>query len=248
MNKKTIAIFAVCMVLVAALSVFTTLALLADSTETITNTFASGNVTIALTEAEIGEDQMNVVPGGGRISEGDTNSYMLYPGQTYTKDPMITIKNPSEATYVGMVLEVVPNATTTETFDEIIDALEAAGCAANTLAANMFLSTYFGINVDAAEWTLVKTDDTDGYTYAYTYTGEVADANDVVPKVTTDTDLEPLFDEFTIPSTIDGTVLGLLQQIDIKVTGYAVQAQNNAGSAQSVLAQEFVVFGAAQNS
>ena len=85
MNKKILKVLAVavCAVLLVVGSVAGTLAYLTAQTETITNTFTVGNVTITLTEAN--------------SLAADTK---LIPGMTYTKDPTITVVSGSEQCYL----------------------------------------------------------------------------------------------------------------------------------------------------
>ena len=85
-------------------SVFATYAYLTSTTDTVTNTFTVGNVTITLDEAavdangekiDITEDK--VIDKEDRRTE---NAYKLVPGVTYAKDPTVHIVKGSEECYV----------------------------------------------------------------------------------------------------------------------------------------------------
>ena len=86
-----------CALLLVAAGVFGTLAYL-TGTDTVNNTFTVGNVKITLDEAKVNTDGTPVV-GADRVK---TNEYHLLPGHTYTKDPTVTVKTGSDASYVRM--------------------------------------------------------------------------------------------------------------------------------------------------
>lgn len=103
-TKKAI-LLALCAVLLVGASVAGTLAYLTSKTETITNTFTVGKVEITLDEFKTNAygqklnksgDLWQSGQGENRISTGG-NNYTLIPGQTYHKDPTLTLKKGSEA-------------------------------------------------------------------------------------------------------------------------------------------------------
>lgn len=214
MNKKTIAIFAVCMVLVAALSVFTTLALLSDS-KTVTNTFTSGNVTITLDEAPVGPDGQAIE--GNRVTE---NNYKVYPGVEYDKDPTITLNEGSEAAYVGATITFTNAA-----------ALKEAGLDADEVLG------YFGI--ECTGWKQIGTGaevmkNTAGEgeeavmvldSYVYTFYKETELDLD---GTTANTDKAVLFENFTLNVNASNDVVEATNNMKIIVNGYAVQAEGQA--------------------
>lgn len=201
MNKKTIAIFAVCMVLVAALSVFTTLALLTSKSDTVTNVFTSGNVEIVLEETKIDAD--GVTATEEKIANG-INKYTLYPGQDYKKDPTVTVK-PSEDAYVGMIVEITG-------VEGLVTQFAGNGDVAN------FLQKVLNINLSTS-WDDITTDLVGGnYVYSFYYKNKVtkSDANTV---------LDPLFSKFELDDSLTATQLEALKNLRINITAYAVQAQ-----------------------
>lgn len=98
-------LLALCAVLLVGASVAGTLAYLTSQTKTLTNTFTVGKVEITLTEAKtdaygrkLNKNGDLLQTAGGeeqRISTGG-NKYTLIPGQTYHKDPTLTLKKGSE--------------------------------------------------------------------------------------------------------------------------------------------------------
>lgn len=95
MKKKLTTVLAI--VLVVALSVAGTYAYLTDKTATITNTFTVGNVKIDLTET--------------------TTDYKMIPGMTIHKDPMVTVKENSEACWLFVKVEKSANFDDFMTYD-----------------------------------------------------------------------------------------------------------------------------------
>lgn len=93
-GTKTLALL-FCAVLIAAVSVFTTVAFLKDS-DSVKNTFTVGKVAIALDEAKV--DEYGTAVDGARRVKG--NSYKLIPGHEYKKDPTVHFAAGSEASYL----------------------------------------------------------------------------------------------------------------------------------------------------
>lgn len=93
--KKKILALVLCVALAAVAIVGGTLAYFTD-TDDQTNTFTMGNVEIYLRESEVkkGEDGQPVV--NGNKTTGKDQTYHVFPGQSYTKDPTITVKSDSE--------------------------------------------------------------------------------------------------------------------------------------------------------
>lgn len=93
-GTKTLALL-FCAVLIAAVSVFTTVAFLKDS-DSVKNTFTVGKVAITLDEAKV--DEYGCAVAGASRVQG--NSYKLIPGHEYTKDPTVHFAAGSEASYL----------------------------------------------------------------------------------------------------------------------------------------------------
>ena len=137
MKKKLISL-AVVVCLLAVAVVGGTLAFFTDKAE-VTNTFTAGKVDITLDEAPVDKDGQ--ATAGDRVAK---NTYKLYPGKEYDKDPTITVAADSEDCY--LFVNVVNG----------LDGHEAEG--ATTIAAQM---------ADNG-WTLVD-GETDVYMQANTY-------------------------------------------------------------------------------
>lgn len=101
MKKTKVLILSLCVVALIAATVLGTLAYLTDSSET-KNTFTGGKVNITLDETDVDEDGVPV-PGADRVAG---NEYHLVPGQTYVKDPTVTVLAGSEESYVRMLVTI----------------------------------------------------------------------------------------------------------------------------------------------
>lgn len=113
--KKALTMAAV-LLLVLALGIGGTLAYLTSKSETITNTFTVGNVSISLTEHQYDENnfaQVKKDTDGTPVSVTDNEqSYKLIPGTTYAKDPTVTVEKDSEDCYLFVKLEKLHNPDT----------------------------------------------------------------------------------------------------------------------------------------
>jgi hypothetical protein len=84
---------------IVATSVFTTVAFLTGSAS-ITNTFTIGSVGITLTESKV--NMYGVKEDGAERVTG--NQYKLVPSQTYVKDPVLTVSQGSEESYLFVIV------------------------------------------------------------------------------------------------------------------------------------------------
>lgn len=186
--------------LLVSLTVGVTLAYLTD-TESVTNTFTVGNVNINLDEANVNAD--GTLKDTTRVQG---NEYHLLPGQTYIKDPTVTVLANSEETYVRLKVKV-----------EGLASLKAAIPAESNPTyynGDLFLLQMLANGWDSATWLY------EGFandTYEFRYNGTVA-------KSATDTKLDALFDSITVPGTVDNDQLDNLANVKIVVTAEAIQA------------------------
>lgn len=198
MKKSKVLITALCAVLLVTVSVLGTLAYLTSQDEVV-NTFTVGKVNISLDEADVNEDGTEIV-GADRVKE---NNYHLIPGQTYTKDPTLTVKAKSEDSYVRMLLTI----NCAEAFDEIYAPAKAD------------LTTIFN-GYDATNWvyeTVTRDTAKNTITYEFRY-------KEIVTKSATDTKLDALFDSVTVPGTFDSEDMKSIKDLKITVVGHAIQA------------------------
>lgn len=132
MKTKTKALaLALCAVLLVVASVFGTLAYLTDTDE-VTNTFTVGKVNILLNEfnfdndTNTDDDRKFKIGDATEAEDRDTaNKYHLLPGQSYTKDPMVTILKDSEDSYVRMIVTI-------ENYNELLAAIPASKTVTST--------------------------------------------------------------------------------------------------------------------
>lgn len=205
MKKKTLmTILCVCLIITA--SVMATLAFLTDR-DSVLNTFTVGDVQIELDETKVDENGVPV-PGADRTEDG--NNYHLIPGQTYVKDPVVTVNANSEESYVRMLV----------TFNKMaeLDAIFAPTGADLTSIFNGY---------DANKWKFKgKTEDAAAnmITYEFRYF-------EPVKKTNQDVELDALFDSITVPGSLTKEQLATLKAdpttnmpgFQISIEGHAIQ-------------------------
>ena len=208
MGKKTKALLlALCAVALVVTTVFSTMAYL-TSNDSVTNTFTVGKVAIKLDEAKANLDG-SLVSNASRVQG---NEYKLLPGLTYNKDPMVTVLEGSEKSYVKM--------TVTFTKANELDAIFAPNGADMTEIFNGY---------DAANWTYkgnTKDANANTRTYEFWYKEAVAAPNGNVA-------LDALFDSITVPESINGDQLKTINGMTITVKAYAVQADGFTDAADA---------------
>ena len=211
-TKSKALLLTLCAVLLVAASVMGTMAYL-TSTDKVENTFTVGNVKITLDEAKVNTDGTLAAPAE-RVK---ANEYKLLPGHTYTKDPMVTVLNGSEASYIKM--------TVTFSKASALDAIFAP------TGADL-ISIFNGY--DSANWIYkdnTKDANADTRTYEFWY-------KETVGAPTADVALDALFDSITVPGEITQAQLETIKDMTITVTAYAIQADGfaNADAAWAKLA------------
>lgn len=201
-TKSKALILALCAVLLVTASVLGTMAYL-TSTDEVKNIFTVGSVAIKLDEAQANTDG-SLVEGAARVK---ANNYKLLPGHTYNKDPMVTVLNGSEDSYIKM--------TVTFSKASALDAIFAPTGADLTSIFNGYDSTnwiYKGNTKDATA---------DTRTYEFWY-------KETVGAPTADVALDALFDSITVPGTITNEQLATIKGMTITVNAYAIQADGFA--------------------
>ena len=203
-TKSKALLLTLCAVLLVAASVMGTMAYL-TSTDKVENTFTVGNVKITLDEAKVNTDGTLAAPAE-RVK---ANEYKLLPGHTYNKDPMVTVLNGSEASYIKM--------TVTFSKASALDAIFAP------TGANL-ISIFNGY--DSANWIYkdnTKDATADTRTYEFWY-------KETVGAPTADVALDALFDSITVPGTITNEQLATIEGMTITVNAYAIQADGFANA------------------
>lgn len=232
-TKSKALLLTLCAVLLVAASVLGTMAYL-TSTAKVENTFTIGKVEIKLDEAKVTADGIPV-EGAARVTE---NSYKLMPGNTYTKDPTVTVKAGSEESYVRMKVtfnnakEIIALCTDPEYADEV------------TGVENAFplIRMVNFVKANAAKWdgiipdNMVDTEDMLGNAKYFAY-DKTADTltyyfyyNETVGAPNGDVKLPVLFNNITVPEWATGEQLAELNNFKITVIAEAIQAGSFANA------------------
>lgn len=207
-TRKILAMMA-CAVLLVCISVGATVAYL-TSEDTVTNTFTVGKVAITLDEAKVNEAGKPVDQNGNEVEDVadaprvDNNSYHLYPGHNYTKDPTVTVKAGSDDAYIYMTVTVNKSKELDKLFSD------------KKLVLTNVVKGY-----NASDWTYEGTDkdaENNTRTYMFFYKTTVNTLEDA------DKVLEPLFTNIEIPETLDNDEMATIAGLTITVNAYAVQA------------------------
>lgn len=199
MKKATKALLVIlCVVLLVAGSVMATLAYLTDSDE-VKNTVTVGKVDITVDESEVTPDG-EPVDGADRV---DGNEYHLIPGQSYVKDPTMTVKKGSEESYVRMLVSV-----------NCLSELKA-------IFGEDFLPENYVEGWDRNIWIPHSiTEDTENNTAVYEFRYyKTVDAFEATDNIV----LEPLFTSFTVPGEVTGEELATIADLEIIASGHAIQ-------------------------
>ena len=104
--KKQVFMILLSLALVSSISITGTLAYMTDR-DSIANVFTVGNIDITLDEADVDEKGHLILDAEGKpVDRVTENEYHLIPGQTYIKDPTITVNENSEESYIRMIMTV----------------------------------------------------------------------------------------------------------------------------------------------
>ena len=204
-SKKKALLMMVCAVMLVLVSVMGTMAYLTSSDEVV-NTFTVGKVAITLDEAKANADGSLFDQGVTRVK---ANSYKLLPGHTYNKDPMVTVLEGSESSYVKMTVTFTKAAQLDAIFDP------------NGADMTSIFNGY-----DSTNWIAKgNTEDTAKNTRTYEFWYKEA-----VGAPTADVALDALFDSITVPGSITNDQLKTIKDMTITVNAYAIQADGFANA------------------
>ena len=204
-----------CAALLVCVTIGATVAYL-TSTATVENTFTVGNVKITLDEALVDANDKEIEgEGAGRTTETrNQQSYHVFPGGSYDKDPTVHVAANSEEAYIRMKVTVSNIAN-----------LKAAFPAENYqdyYADGVFLLEKLVSGWNSTVWPCqgctVNNDNSATYEFRYhtTVAGNKGESATVK-------DLEALFTDVNIPGTVDNDALAKLDGIKITVTAEAIQ-------------------------
>lgn len=198
MKKSKVVLMVLCAVALITVSVLGTLAYL-TSQDVVVNTFTVGKVNITLDETAVNTDG-TPIENADRVKE---NKYHLVPGNTYVKDPTMTVVKGSEESYVRMLLTI----NCSKEFDDIF--------APEVADLTSIFNGYDANNWIYAETTRNETANTVTYEFRYKETVKPSVDNDIV--------LEPLFDSITVPGEFDSDDMASISNLKITVVGHAIQ-------------------------
>ena len=119
MKKKTLLIAVAAIVLAVVTAASVTVAWLNAESDTVTNTFTYGNIAISLDETSE-YAQATQITGGMKFDK-------VIPGDTISKEPVITVETGSELCYVYVLVTnnlVLDNLANAVTYDIITDATQ----------------------------------------------------------------------------------------------------------------------------
>ncbi len=199
MKKAKVLLLTLCAVLLVTASILGTLAYL-TSQDTVVNTFTVGKVNITLDETAVTPDG-KPIDGAARVKG---NEYHLVPGNTYVKDPTMTVLKGSEESYVRMLVTV-------NCMKELDDAF-----APETADLTTIFNGY-----DKDTWVykkVIRDDNANTVTYEFRYKATVT------PNANEDMVLDALFDSITVPTHFDSNDMASLKEFKITVIGHAIQA------------------------
>lgn len=204
--KKQILLTVVGMLMTAVVSVAGTLAYLTDSDSNV-NTFTIGRIDIQLDEADVDEEGKLILDNEGNpVDRVKKNEYHLIPGQTYIKDPTVTVQADSESAYIRMIL-TVHNASAVQT---ILDKYELGDFSVLIGGWDKNIWLYQGFTTDAENNTI---------SFEFRYKEPVG-AKDESLK------LAPLFETLIVPEKANNEELKTLYEggFQMVVYGHAIQA------------------------
>lgn len=227
--KKKILALALVFCLALALGIGGTLAYL-TSTDTVTNTFTVGNVSIKLDEAKVndkgqpvkvtkndnGGETVEVVENLADATRVDKNSYKLLPGHSYTKDPTVTVNAGSEEAYVRMIVTVTFGKQLNMQDEKMPDVSKL-----DKIFTNYSADWVRNGNCQTSSATNEKNEQVTVITYEYRYS---KDNKSTVTGGTTDMTLAPLFTGITVPGTWTNDNLEAIGGFEISIEAHAIQA------------------------
>ena len=190
-TKKILAL-ALAAVMLVCTTVAATVAYL-TSQDSVTNTFTVGKVKITLDELDVD----NSTPGEN--DRDKANTYKIFPGGTYEKDPIVHVSNEADVEDCYVFVKVVNGLGTSEA------AVESLGTVETQMKTN--------------GWAEVE-----GKENVWIYKGTGTETKVVVSKGTN----LPVFTKFAVSNALDNDGLNALNNKTIVVNAYAIQADGFA--------------------
>lgn len=219
MKKVTKALLlTLCALALVAGTILGTLAYLTDRSS-VENTFTVGNVDIKVDETDVDEDG-KPIEDADRVEEND---YHLIPGQSYVKDPTMTVIKGSEESYVRMMVTITH-------YNQL-----------KAIFGDDFLPENFASGWNREIWPCVGiTDNGDNsvtYEFRYRTTVDASNAEEAMV-------LEPLFTAINVPGALTGEEMATIADMKIIVEGHAIQAATFEADTENNLTAEDVAWAA----
>ena len=212
MKKKNLLVSLLCLALVAVIGVGATLAYFTDKTDTKTNVFTTGKVNIELTDEtdENGKGEYEYDPDGNQtgIIYND-----VMPGDKLAKRVALTVEEDSSNAHVGIVVMI--DETANPSSEELYALVDKAVNEKEKTVGDIWLDPQDVVMYQDGNLVQGK---------LYAYNPAITGWEKGVPAGTT----LNLFDEIKIPTSWDNAYAHSV--FDIKVQGYAIQADNLAST------------------
>lgn len=224
MKKVTKALLlTLCALALVAGTILGTLAYLTDRSS-VENTFTVGNVDIKVDETDVDENGVQeTTPEGETMPRVEENDYHLIPGQSYVKDPTMTVIKGSEESYVRMMVTITH-------YNQL-----------KAIFGKDFLPENFASDWDREIWPCVGiTDNGDNsvtYEFRYHTTVDASNAEE-------DMVLEPLFTAINVPGALTGEEMATIADMKIIVEGHAIQAATFEADTENTLTAADVAWAA----
>ncbi len=212
-KAKKVLLLALCAVLLVGASVAGTVAYL-TSQDTVVNTFTVGQVAIELHET----DEVKRTDGTVGLD------LHLLPGIPVEKDPTVTVKQGSEASYVRMNVTVNDVAKLKEAF-EGLTYTGVHGAQPYVTDDGMFKLHLIVEGWNEKDWAF---EGYDNGIYEFRYVGDLTKDGAVPKNESDDIELPALFTKVILPADMTNTLIKNLENVTITVTADAIQADGFA--------------------
>ena len=208
-KAKKALLLVLCAALLVSASVMGTVAYL-TAEDSVENTFTVGKVQIKLDEAKVNKDGTYATNHENRVEK---NEYHLLPGQTYIKDPTVTLLQGSEKSYVRMLVKVANINNLMTVFND------PAYYDNSDPETGVFLLQKFVGGWDDKLW-VFDNNSFEGTTGVYEFRYFAP-----VDALSADLTLDDLFETITIPGEdVTSDNIELLKDVKIDVIAQAIQA------------------------
>lgn len=232
----------------------------------VTNTFTFGKVAISLDETDVDDHGIPVLNAQGEKTRDYANRYLLMPGKSYTKDPVIHVGEESQAMFLFLKVDngIAGLALTQQDLDKLAaENVDNPGYEVPRTIHQQLLDAGWKVYADESGKAYQNTSESNAHGSTLVSTSTVyylsigADVGDVDPKVVCGNKVEaaagvekatdiPTFEIFTVsPSnaTEDTMTAYVNNNASVVVTAFAIQSSgegiNDYHDAAAVFETEF---------